>query len=204
MFAATGGGNAHRGAIWCLGLLVAAAAFTNNARSLTTSSGSINHEPIYVTERLVRAAAQLAAIPYGETTSPQSESHGMEVSKTFGFGGARAQAINAFPHVTIVGLPYLHKRRLEGAGETVCQLDALFAIMSTLDDTCLLYRGGLEALLTAQDGAKEILEVGGTGAARGMERLYKLDQELLALNASPGGSADLLAATLFLDALTND
>jgi triphosphoribosyl-dephospho-CoA synthase len=33
--------------------------------------------------------------------------------------------------------------------------------------------------------------------------LLQLDKELLKLNASPGGSADLLAATLFLDSIAN-
>jgi triphosphoribosyl-dephospho-CoA synthase len=33
--------------------------------------------------------------------------------------------------------------------------------------------------------------------------LFQLDAELLKLNASPGGSADLLAATLFLDSVAN-
>jgi ATP:dephospho-CoA triphosphoribosyl transferase len=33
----------------------------------------------------------------------------------------------------------------------------------------------------------------------GWELLQQLDRDLLALNASPGGSADMLAATLFLD-----
>jgi triphosphoribosyl-dephospho-CoA synthase len=34
-----------------------------------------------------------------------------------------------------------------------------------------------------------------------MERLHRLHRELMALWASPGGSADLLAVTLFLDRL---
>ncbi|WP_033876468.1 triphosphoribosyl-dephospho-CoA synthase, partial [Pseudomonas aeruginosa] len=36
---------------------------------------------------------------------------------------------------------------------------------------------------------------------RGAPRLCELDRRLLALNASPGGAADLLAACLFLDRL---
>ncbi|NQA69850.1 hypothetical protein DZ931_023060, partial [Pseudomonas aeruginosa] len=36
---------------------------------------------------------------------------------------------------------------------------------------------------------------------RGRRRLCELDRRLLALNASPGGAADLLAACLFLDRL---
>ncbi|NPZ21089.1 hypothetical protein DZ956_030320, partial [Pseudomonas aeruginosa] len=35
----------------------------------------------------------------------------------------------------------------------------------------------------------------------GRRRLCELDRRLLALNASPGGAADLLAACLFLDRL---
>jgi triphosphoribosyl-dephospho-CoA synthase len=31
--------------------------------------------------------------------------------------------------------------------------------------------------------------------------LHELDQQLLSLNASPGGAADLLAACLFIDCL---
>jgi triphosphoribosyl-dephospho-CoA synthase len=36
-----------------------------------------------------------------------------------------------------------------------------------------------------------------------MRLLLRLDTDLLGLNASPGGSADLLAATLFLDSISN-
>lgn len=37
---------------------------------------------------------------------------------------------------------------------------------------------------------------------KGWYEFQKLDKELIARNASPGGSADLLAATLFLDSLS--
>jgi triphosphoribosyl-dephospho-CoA synthase len=75
------------------------------------------------------------------------------------------------------------------------------AIMSSLDDTCLLHRGGLAALETAKAGARAVLVAGGTATPAGMERLHRLDAELMALWASPGGSADLLGVTLFLDRL---
>jgi len=44
-------------------------------------------------------------------------------------------------------------------------------------------------------------EVGGTGTASGRQKLSHLDHRLLELGVSPGGSGDLLAATLFLDAV---
>ena len=75
--------------------------------------------------------------------------------------------------------------------------------MMSLDDTCLLHRGGLAALKTAQNGAAAILTTGGTATVRGWKLLQQLDRDLIALNASPGGSADLLAATLFLDFISS-
>ena len=75
--------------------------------------------------------------------------------------------------------------------------------MARLDDTCLLRRGRLKALNTAQAGAASILEAGGTATLEGWKLLQQLDRDLLALNASPGGSADMLAATLFVDFIAN-
>jgi triphosphoribosyl-dephospho-CoA synthase len=46
-----------------------------------------------------------------------------------------------------------------------------------------------------------VLAAGGTAAPAGLELLHRLDDELMARWASPGGSADLLGVTLFLDRL---
>ena len=73
--------------------------------------------------------------------------------------------------------------------------------MARLDDTCLLYRGGKEALEAAKQGATAVIDAGGAGSVRGQKCLFVLDQRLLDLRVSPGGSADLLAGTLFLDAI---
>ena len=104
-------------------------------------------------------------------------------------------------HVLEVGLPALRASRARGASENAARLDALLAIIATLDDTCLLHRGGHVALEAAQSGAREALQCGGASGPEGHAALLRLDQKLTELNASPGGAADLLAATLFLDTL---
>jgi triphosphoribosyl-dephospho-CoA synthase len=101
--------------------------------------------------------------------------------------------------VVNVGLPAMWTARANGADETCARLDALMAIMASLDDTCLLHRGGLPALAAAQSGARAVLAAGGSATAAGWRGLLRLDAELLARYASPGGCADLLAACLFLD-----
>jgi triphosphoribosyl-dephospho-CoA synthase len=184
MLLATGGVNTHRGAIWALGLLVSAAAM-----------GAVSAMAV------ANRAQQLACLP--DRNAPRLESNGSRMVHRYHVRGARAEAQAGFPHVIAAGLPVLNRSRQRGAAETNARLDALLAIMRSLDDTCLLYRGGLTALRTAQDGAAAVLAAGGTATAQGRQRLRQLDRDLVALNASPGGSADLFAATLFLDFLNN-
>jgi triphosphoribosyl-dephospho-CoA synthase len=185
MLVATGGGNAHKGAIWALGLLVAAAA---RCRPETNAA------------RIATAAAALARLP-DRFAHPRPPSNGERARLRFGAAGARGEAQAAFPHAIHVGLPALRAARGRGVPEDCARLDALMAIMSSLDDTCLLHRGGLAALETAQAGAQAVLVAGGTVTPAGIERLHRLHAELMALWASPGGSADLLGVTLFLDRL---
>jgi len=180
MLLTTGGVNTHRGAIWTLGLLVSAAAMGANSP-----------------EAVAYRARQLACLSDG--SARKQPSNGSRVIQRYQVSGARGEAQAGFPHVITVGLPILHRSRQEGASETQGRLDALLAIMAGLDDTCLLHRGGLAALNTAKTGAAAVLGAGGTATVQGWELLQRLDRDLLALNASPGGSADLLAATLFVD-----
>jgi triphosphoribosyl-dephospho-CoA synthase len=184
MLLTTGGANTHRGAIWSLGLLVSAAAMGGSSP-----------------DAVAYKARQLAGLP--DWSAPKQQSNGSRVIQRYKVSGARGEAEAGFPHVLTIGLPILHRSRQEGSSETQARLDALLAIMASLDDTCLLHRGGWAALNTARTGAAAVLAAGGTTTVEARGLLERLDRDLLSLNASPGGSADLLAATLFLDFLRN-
>ena len=67
--------------------------------------------------------------------------------------GARGEALCGFPHVMDVGCRCFVGNVASGATEQVARLDALLSVMSRLDDTCLLYRGGKAALAAAKEGA---------------------------------------------------
>lgn len=186
MLAATGGINTHRGAIWALGLLVAAAA----------------RHPGSNADTLAHAAGALARLP--DRHAPrQTGNKGEMACQRYGVGGARAQAQAGFPQIVRVALPALNESRRQGHSEAAARLNALLAVMAGLDDTCLLSRGGPEALRRVQRGAAAVLHAGGAGSWRGRIALRALDQCMLARHLSPGGAADLLAGALFLDALTS-
>jgi triphosphoribosyl-dephospho-CoA synthase len=187
MLDATNGVNTHRGAIWSLGLLVAAHAIAGS------------RDP----GEIARTAARLASLPDAEGTA-DGASHGAQACERFGVRGARGEAQAGFPHVLDFALPKLRAARSRGVRESVARADALLAIMTSLDDTCLLHRGGSAALQAAQSGAAAVLRAGGLGEAAGMQRFAELEKALLELHASPGGAADLLAAALFLDSIERD
>lgn len=186
MLHATNGVNTHRGAIWALGLMVTASALM-----------SLDTKPVQAVE-----LCQLAGIiaQFEDRFIPQQAlSHGQQVQKVFGINGAKAQAQQGFPTIVKFGLPELDKSRQTQGNETTARVDALLAMMTTLDDTCVLYRAGETGLARMQQGAQEVLDLGGYSTFAGQHAFNSLEQDLLRLRASPGGVADLLAATLFID-----
>jgi triphosphoribosyl-dephospho-CoA synthase len=187
MMDATGGVNTHRGAIWALGLLVSAAAMCGMQGS---------------SEEITANAALLASLP--DSSAPKVFSKGLRATRRYRVPGAREEAQQGFPHVMNLALPQLRRSREHGATEQQARLDALMAIMTSLSDTCVLSRAGLEGLEAMQNGARSVLVAGGTARAEGRAALAQLDKHMLALNASPGGAADLLAATLLLDRIACD
>ena len=183
MLQVTGGINTHRGAIWTLGLLCAAAAMLAGKKRCA--------------EMISAQAGRLARLP--DSHKSHVRTHGQQAAERYGVRGARGEAESGFRHVVEIGLPALKRSRFQGLTEGQARLNALVAIMAEVDDTCLLHRGGLAALMATKRGARKILDLGGVATPDGFRALEKLDRRLLELQASPGGSADLLAAVLFLD-----
>ncbi len=155
MYQATKDSNSHKGAIWILGLLVAAAIRLpgQNAREIATTAGAIARLP--------------------DRAQPGLRTHGEIVRNRYGAGGARMEAANNFPHVINCGLVMLRSRRANKYPEEVCRLDALLSLMAALDDTCVLYRGGVEALSIVKAGAQAALDAGGYANANGRRLLQR-------------------------------
>lgn len=184
MYQATGGVNTHKGAIWALGLLVSSFAMNPEETSL---------------EKISFSAGRLALFP--DRNTPRTMTNGARVKSKYGVNGALGEAREGFPHIRNIALPVLQASRRRGIDEDLCRLNVLIALMANLDDTCILHRGGSLALSITKQLSTQILVSGGVWTETGGKVLRELDQALLRYNASPGGSADLLAATLFLDGL---
>lgn len=177
---ATGAANTHRGALFALGLLCAAAGAPR-----TTSFG--NHVR-------VRWGAAIAA----HRRDPAS--HGSAATRSSGAGGAQAEAAAGFPSVYSIALPaYRLALGVTGSREAAA-VQAFFALLATVQDTNLLHRGGTAGLAFAQGAARRFLDGGGMLRERGFARALEVHHAFIERQLSPGGSADLLAATLFVHA----
>jgi triphosphoribosyl-dephospho-CoA synthase len=186
MLAATGGVNTHRGAIFGVGLLSAAAGF----RELFGV-----HRPLGA----IIAARWGKAILSGPVPL---RSHGAEAARRHGAGGARLEAAQGLPSVYTIALPALRTgRALAPDDDEAARVQAFIALIAAVADTNLLHRGGAPGLNFAQTEAAAFLAAGGVGRMAWREQAVTMHGAFVARNLSPGGCGDLLAMALFVDRL---
>ncbi|WP_430912462.1 triphosphoribosyl-dephospho-CoA synthase MdcB [Methylobacterium sp. sgz302541] len=189
MRAATGGVNTHRGAIFGLGLLVSAAgALVRDG--LSPGPGSLGGLVRDRHARDILAGPVLLHAP------------GATARRRYGAGGAPAEAAAGFPTLYRIGLPALRRARLLRPDEPeAARVETCLALVAHLEDTNLLHRGGAEGLCFARNAAAVFLTEGGIARADWRARAERMHRDFVARRLSPGGAADLLAMTLFVDAV---
>jgi triphosphoribosyl-dephospho-CoA synthase len=193
MLEATDGANTHRGAIFGLGLLCAAAGATWSAAAQAQLLWGAKMLGATVRQRW-GSAIMRGPIPL--------RSHGTDALRRYGAGGARAQAAGGFPHALDVGMPALRLGRALAPGDPeAARVQSFFALLASMEDTNLLHRGGSAGLRFAQGEAAGFLGQGGVAQPQWRERAVAVHRAFIARRLSPGGCADLLAITLFLDGL---
>ncbi len=189
MMEATGGVNTHRGAIFCLGLALNA-----------WMQGAHNEE--LMQNRLAETAQSIFRIQLsnnGLATTPEA------------LCGARQIAASGYRILFEDWLPYL--RTDERASSPLHLQKLLLRIMSTLDDTCVVKRAGAERAQLVKGEAEAMLMAEEKWFfAKPCEKYFSSDetkqnqlQELCdryaAEGISPGGAADMLALTIFIDSI---
>jgi triphosphoribosyl-dephospho-CoA synthase len=195
MLDVTGGVNTHRGAIFGIGLLCAAA---GTVAEISTKYAAF--APVRLGDVVMRrwgAEIKRGPIPL--------VSHGAAALRRHGAGGARAEAAGGFRSVYEVGWPALRKGRLlQPDDANAPPVQACFALIGEVCDTNLLHRGGTDGMRYASKAAASFLSQGGVGAPDWRPRAAAVHADFVARRLSPGGCADLLAMTLFIDAMERE
>lgn len=182
MLQATGGVNTHRGAIFNLGMLCAAA-------------GRLHAEGTAPTPARLRAALRDG---WGEALrrrcAHSGPSNGQRAARQLGLRSAGDEAAHGMPVLFEVAVPALQAARAAGLAPRDARLQTFFHTMAVLDDTNLAHRGGLAGLRDAQRLARDYLADGGVCQPGAIERAEAIHRHFVTRRLSPGGSADLLAA----------
>ena len=183
MFLATTGVNTHQGAIFILGVLCAAAG------RLAAEGAPLSPEGV------CREAGRFCAGMEGELADPAADSHGARCYRTYGVTGVRGEAARGFPSLLDYALPWLSRADLP-EDRRLCA--ALLSLAAHVDDTTVLHRAGAEGAAYCKAAAWAYLRGRDPGAGAFLTGLAELDMDFIGRNISPGGSADLLAAAIFL------
>ena len=190
MLAATGGVNGHRGAIFALGLT--ASVF---GRRMEFADNQLDMQK-YLAQT---ARVLLDNSPADNKLHSTALSHGEAAVQKYGVKGARAMALDGYKDLLADWQPYYHGIRKQ----PFALQRTLVYLIASLDDTCLIHRVGYERSVQLRGEASDVFGVIAHGADdEKTESLLKgLCGRYAAEGASPGGAADMLALTVFIDSL---
>lgn len=192
MRAATGGVNTHKGAVFTLGILCAAA-------------GRVPPPDRAVPDRVLDEAAAMASGAVREglagVTPGNARTAGERLYAAHGVTGARGEAEAGLPAVRAHGLPALERALRAGRSLNDAGVAALLHLIAHTGDTNLIARGGMAAQRAAAAQAAALIA---DGAFPDLDAVSDMDRAFIARGLSPGGCADLLAACYFLHFLRDD
>jgi len=188
MLSATGGRNTHRGAIFSLGLLAAAAGWR--------AVGNADHGVLL---------GKIVADCWGGDLVLPGElpciSDGISMCHRHGVSGARGEAKRGFPSVYGTGLPALGTAAVKFSDACV---QAFFELLACCEDTTLLKRGGESGWNFARSEVRRFLDAGGVLREGWRDEAVAIHRGFVARNLTSGGAADLFSATLFVHQMEGD
>lgn len=197
MFRETDGVNTQKGLIFLLGLALFAAAQTI-ARRKPFSAEDCRKVIAAICRDLVRRELGMAGDGMNAPT------HGEQCFRRYGIvgSGVRQEAEAGLPAVFEHGLPELRGQlaatpgRIPAAHKNAALIRTLLRLMTVVHDTNIIHRQNVQTLQTLQQKAREALDAEQPDEAQA--RYADLIEYCRDRNVSPGGSADLLAVTVFI------
>lgn len=188
MLIATNGINTHRGAIFSIGLLLASTVYE------LRENKKIN----------INSICEGVGKRWGINilnNEINKISNGIKIKKKYYYGGAREEAASGYETLRKYIIPEYIKAEDSGFSENRKHIQCLMKSISELSDTNILHRGGLLSLYLSKNIASDFLNNGGCYNDNYYEEMLLIHDLFKTKNISPGGSADLLSAIIFLKSL---
>ncbi|SHE47715.1 triphosphoribosyl-dephospho-CoA synthase CitG [Clostridium fallax] len=195
MMIRTKGVNTHRGMLFLMGITISAVAFSmKNNLGFQNISTVIKNMCDGIVEKELKNSNLCGELTHGET-----------LYKKYGFKGIRGEVENGLSIIFNYSLPFyegLKNNSNDNLEENQLLIKTLIKIMCKCDDSTIIYRHDFKKLDYVKKKANNILdELNESNTFK--ERIEELNKEFIRENISPGGSADLLAITIFLYDIKN-
>lgn len=186
MFRATKGINTHKGAIFTLGILCGAVG----------RHWSPGLDGCWFSDSLFQTVGEMTrdAMESDFRHMDCSTAGGRLFTKQ-GIRGIRGEVAQGLPSVKEIGLPVFRECLNEGMDYNEAGAVTLLHLISQVEDTNMLHRGGPGLAAEAREKAGALLP------RPSLAQIAELDDWFRERNLSPGGCADLLAATIFVTRL---
>lgn len=189
MYQATGGVNTHKGAIFTMGIICGAVGRLWNAEKPCRDLKTILDMCSQMTKHAMNADfLQIKEENIGQTI-------GQTLYLQYGLTGIRGEAASGFPSVSRIGIPIFQSALRAGKNYNDASAITLLHLIASVSDTNMISRGGIKE---AQNAATQIQALLAIQPFPDRATITELDTAFIQKNLSPGGCADLLAATLFL------
>ncbi|MDK2809969.1 MAG: triphosphoribosyl-dephospho-CoA synthase [Petroclostridium sp.] len=191
MFEATGGVNTHKGLVFSLGIICAAAAscyFENNGSKLDCE---------IISSKIIKMTRGLSERELTASQNKEKMTYGEKIYKKYGIKGIRGEAESGYSTVLSTSLPVMRElvnSRAADINDILVQV--LLYLMTVSEDTNVIARHDLCILEYVKEYARRALSLGGIFTEEGRKIIYEMDEDFIKKNISPGGSADLLAVTV--------
>ncbi|MBE6639707.1 MAG: citrate lyase holo-[acyl-carrier protein] synthase [Ruminococcaceae bacterium] len=191
MYRATDGVNTHKGMIYSLGLLCGA-----------IGRLWLPERPFATTDQIFTEASLLAQdAAHADFAHANGKTAGERLYLQHKITGIRGQVCDGFPAVRDLSLPIFQNALTQGLNRNQAGVLTLLHLIARVEDTNLYHRGGESGAVFAKEYAKQLLS---RNPLPSEEEVLAMDRAFIIRNLSPGGCADLLALTYFVNSLSKE
>ena len=190
MFAATGGVNTHKGAVFTMGLLCGAAGRLWKPEEGWDANALLSEVSAMTGQTLME-----------DFLTENKDTVGQRLYAENGISGIRGEAAKGFPSLSGLGLPKYLQLKEQGLPSERAGAITLLHLIAHVEDTNMISRGGLAG---AAEGKSKVISLLKENELPSDRHIEALDDWFIRQNLSPGGCADLLAAIYFLSRLSEN
>lgn len=198
MFKKTSGVNTHKGMLFLMGIACVATGkaiydkrqFEDIPEIIKDMCKGLVEKELYPLKEEMRKYKSVE-----ELSKKRRLSYGEKLYLLYNTEGIRGEVQRGLPIIFEFALNFYKENNSLSKNDRL--VNTLLGIMQYSEDSNVLHRHSKEILSEVQEQARYIISIGGMNTVEGRQATKDLDMDFSNRRISPGGSADLLAVTVF-------